>query len=921
MTSPLSIFNPPGLAAIQYRCGDFTSFRQAMLNRVAEPDLLASAVTTLLVDAATTDNQIAVADAVNFPISEPFRIKIGAEYMSVVSGAGTPVWKVLRGPSPALHNQGTAVILDPENPFLTWHEGIDSDYQTMFVELWAYLGDILTFYQERIANEAFAGTATQRDSLMRLTELIGYRPSPGAGAAGLVAFTVAKGQTVSVPAGFRVGSRALPGKPAVTYETSTAITATADNSLLTMAARSARVPYQPGTVVIHGVNTKLKPNDFLLAVENAGKANELAHLLRVDAVAPDPAENFTTLSWHDAAGIFTQAGKDLALYSFGVTAAPLGHIAPRWEFISPLFTNIDGQHPGRVLFENARWDFPFLFEASQLNPWYYIPSPGEPGDVLHLDALYEKLNYTPAKPGWAVLHTDGGIFQILHVTDARPTGKTAYALSSKSTRLTFAEFMFPLTFPFRNTRVFTGVEPLPLETDLPLPQTLSGNTLALAGIHTQLQPGQTVMVRGALAAAGTIAVESAIVSDPVQTDSADNVTFVKLKQPLANAYRRPTCSLLANIVEVTQGETVKDEVLGSGNGAAFQAFALAQHPLTYLPSTDPEGLSAVQSSLTVTVNNVAWTERRNLAASDPRAQEFSTALDDSGQTSVVFGDGFHGARPPSGANNIRARYRKGLGNSGNLAAGAIQQLVDGAPNLQKVTNPAPASGGSDAETSAEIRAHAPSSLRTFGRAVSASDYAALAIGYPGIAKARAAWASNDPISGMAVAQPYVLLTVAAGDRVPVQGTGMAGKLRRFLDNHRDPNVPLRIQDFLPVYLQVAVSVEIDSRFPHNATLARVRAALNPGINPDGSFGYFFFERLQFGQTLYLSDLYAAIQSLDGIRDSTVTTLLRLGPNFPDAPSSAPHDILIGPAEIAAIDPAAFQGSSLTITAQGGFADQ
>src|SRR5690348_16336090 len=33
------------------------------------------------------------------------------------------------------------------NPFAAWHENIDGDYQTMFVELWAYLADILTFYQ------------------------------------------------------------------------------------------------------------------------------------------------------------------------------------------------------------------------------------------------------------------------------------------------------------------------------------------------------------------------------------------------------------------------------------------------------------------------------------------------------------------------------------------------------------------------------------------------------------------------------------------------------------------------------------------------------------------------------------------------------------------------------------------------------
>jgi len=62
-------------------------------------------------------------------------------------------------------------------PFANWHEGADGDYQTIFIELWAYLTDILTFYQERIANEAYIGTATQSDSSRLLAQLVDYRPS------------------------------------------------------------------------------------------------------------------------------------------------------------------------------------------------------------------------------------------------------------------------------------------------------------------------------------------------------------------------------------------------------------------------------------------------------------------------------------------------------------------------------------------------------------------------------------------------------------------------------------------------------------------------------------------------------------------------------------------------------------------------
>jgi hypothetical protein len=105
----------------------------------------------------------------------------------------------------------------------------------MFVELWAYLADVLTFYQERIANEAFITTATRRDSLLRLAELIDYRPGPGAGASALVAFTVQKDKAVTVPAGFRVGSKAAPGRAAAVFETSTAVKALADHNAIPVA--------------------------------------------------------------------------------------------------------------------------------------------------------------------------------------------------------------------------------------------------------------------------------------------------------------------------------------------------------------------------------------------------------------------------------------------------------------------------------------------------------------------------------------------------------------------------------------------------------------------------------------------------------------------------------------------------------------
>ena len=941
---PLQISNPPGLSAIRYRIGTFTSFRQAMLESISLPDLMATSVTVLMNPVEATDTTITVVDYSGFPTAPNFQIKIGNEYLQVIDGAGTSTWKVVRGLAAAAYSTGDSVTFAPPNPFAGWQTGTANDYQTMFVELWAYLADILTFYQERIANEAYLGTASLRDSLLRLVNLIDYRPGPGAGATGLVAFTVGKGNSLTVPAGFRVGSKPAPGQSAAVFETTTATAVSGDNSVITLSPLSPDVPFPPRTIVLQGVNNALAVDDYVLAVEDQDTVKEAPHLLQIADLIVDKTANATTISWLQEVGNgpYAQASKQVSVYALGVTAAPFGANAPAWNTLSPTLNNSDSKTPAAPYQNN--WDTPVIFLESarillnresrieegffpniQANPWFYVPVPGDLNTVLFLDAPYKELNSSAQNPGYAVL-LSGGVFQIVHVIDARQATKVAYTLSSKVTRLTFAENMSGSLFPIRDTVVLTGSALLPLQIDLPLPVSLSGDQLILQGVQSQLQSGQTVVIKGSVfdpnAAVATAeqAAESCIIDGPPVPDTANNVTRIKLKTPLVNTYVLTSCSLLGNIVEVTQGETVKDEVLGSSDGSAFQSYSLKKKPLTYLPSTDPEGLAAVKSTLTVIVNGVAWNEQPNLVQSAPNAQDFTTRLDDTAQTTVVFGDGFNGAKPPSGTNNVHARYRKGLGSAGNLSADAIQQLVDSIPNLKKVTNPVPSSGGSDADTPAQIRTAAPASLRTFSRAVSAPDYAALALNFPGISKATATWVLSDPATSRAVAHPYVQLTIATVDETPIKGTLLASNLRRFLDNHRDPNVPLRFQDFSPVYIELIVEVEIDSHFPHNATLSQVQAALNPGENPDGTFGYLAFQNLQFGEPVFLSAVYATVQNVPGVTDATITSLRRVGPITSEPSGTAPHDIAVGPTEIAVIGlPGAGQGQ-LIVTGSGGFID-
>lgn len=131
-------------------------------------------------------------------------------------------------------------------------------------------------------------------------------------------------------------------------------------------------------------------------------------------------------------------------------------------------------------------------------------------------------------------------------------------------------------------------------------------------------------------------------------------TFITLAKPLAYCYKRATVAFNANVVRATHGET-RREVAGGGDPAqAFQQFALKQAPLTYVAAPTPDG---VGSTLAMSVNDVRWPEVRSLLQLAPDARGYVSRRDNEERTSVIFGDGRHGARLPGGADNTRTVAR------------------------------------------------------------------------------------------------------------------------------------------------------------------------------------------------------------------------------------------------------------------------
>jgi uncharacterized phage protein gp47/JayE len=125
-----------------------------------------------------------------------------------------------------------AVLLFPE-----WTGRSAADFGVTLVELFAYMGDILSYYGDRVAREAFITTATQRSSLLSHANLLGYSPFGWIAATGTVTFQTTLDQLTAmvIPAHTQVATDFVASIDGViTYETDASVTVpSAGGSIIT----------------------------------------------------------------------------------------------------------------------------------------------------------------------------------------------------------------------------------------------------------------------------------------------------------------------------------------------------------------------------------------------------------------------------------------------------------------------------------------------------------------------------------------------------------------------------------------------------------------------------------------------------------------------------------------------------------------
>ena len=169
----------------------------------------------------------------------------------------------------------------------------DDDPGVALLDAWAVVLDILTFYQERIANEGFLRTAVERRSLLELARLIGYELGPGVAASTFLAFTLddKPGSPAEIVIAGGTKAQSIPGQDQLpqTFETAAELVARPEWSAFKPRLTHPQTFHNETRVFyVEGIATQLGRGDPLLLVSGQGTGGALAEqelvLLKVIAV-------------------------------------------------------------------------------------------------------------------------------------------------------------------------------------------------------------------------------------------------------------------------------------------------------------------------------------------------------------------------------------------------------------------------------------------------------------------------------------------------------------------------------------------------------------------------------------------------------------------------------------------------------------
>lgn len=814
-----------------------------------------------------------------------------------------------------------------ETALANWHPTADGDLAVQLLEWWAYLADVLAFYNERALTEALLGTADAPEDLRRIVRLLGYRPRPGIGATGVVAAMTDAVRPFTLPRGWPIQATMGTGLPPQIFEADADIVIGVVGQLL---PASARFPSPPGGLVaIPGYATRDTAGRLRNTLLARGVTDELLPpvtpgtpvIVTIDGVVTNVQADDTLLLLHRDWDGVTQTAKALVAVSA---------IEPMWDSHGKAITILT-LNPGDPLPAGSlRDDYKLLTASKSAHLWLYhdrypgnktptvggtiaqvaesIFDPGgffsggistaphedphaltgslNPGNVsegaAHLEAivrgissgdpvLFEKtgISEVPSLPGLLGTMVGAVVTELEHLV-------SLFQQATKLVRVTrYAETIWyanppendrigqgPPIGPPSKGLISGGATPIPIPHSVlsfdfdPVISAMSSDDLDISRIIVHYDWQEVGMIVPPADAPTTTTPDVPATSDappnsPVIVEDATGAGtagWIGATSPEGPPLVGPLQALL-NLVPVSRGQTIAGEVLGNGDPTIVgQELALARSPLTYL--ADPTYVASAgggyRSTLRVHVSGIEWHEVASFYGQPTGARVFVTREDDSHHTFVQFGDGVNGARLPAGTGNVIADYRIGSG-AAVPPIGALTTILRPLGGLDDIRNPIAPGGGADPDPPDQIRRYAPRSVLAFGRAISGDDYETIAEQTPGVNRARVVW-DWDPDA------QRTLVKVFVGD-----DDSAVAAVRAALRATSDPNRPIMVALASPVWPDLTLTLEVDPDYDERTVQAAVTVMLlDPLAQPFGT------SVVRIEQTVYDSQIYDACMSVPGV---------------------------------------------------------
>ena len=706
-----------------------------------------------------------------------------------------------------------------------WRGRHPEDFGMMLLEMWAYVCDLTSFYDDVLAHESYVRTARRRESLRKLVAPLGYIPRPAVAAlAELAAFADGR-KVVSLPPGTAFRSGAFDGNPPQVFELDNATT------IHPLLNEWTFLPVRPTTFGSASTNR----STFLCEVGTVSAVEGEVVLVRI--LTAIHASTVVSVADHEGADHLTYTAVTLA----DALPVPANTPVTEIEIKKPAGrSSVWSQTSGS--FGDASGTRSFLWMDS-LSSFFrtgdevIVQGPSLLAAASVTDVLIHSVQLQAASTSEI---RDGGtapgalIARVpIPAINAKTTKieiepKLSFGSAQAVELIVHHSFVSAGTVTVESLTEIDQADPLNIRTPLDVPRdsNLPGE-FELEDINGLgvLRPGVLNFANGNFSVQG----------DPWPMSL---VTPVRL---------------FGNVIHTSRGETVNAEVLGSGDGSiANQSFTLKKSPVTYLPSPSESTPSGLTSSLKVYVDGLQWTEVKSFYGQKEDAQIYVVRQNDKNESAVTFGDGVLGKRLNTGS-SVVGYYRHG-GGSKMPPTDSITQLAKPVKGLKSVRSPVPPYGGADEEPAKSLQKFAPRSALLLGRAVSLADLEAAAASYAGVRAVAAEWRWSSELQVPAAHVWYL----ADGD--------LTALILAYLRGLTQPNTPIQVERAVATVATLSIQLTHDPKRFEDDVLSDARTALM-----DVETGLLAPERLGIGKPLFRSRLFEFMLDLTGVVSVTGLT--------------------------------------------------